>query len=204
MKNIYIVSNNAMSKLKINYPKEISLYEIREKTMLSKIGDVKALNLLKLEELKDIEVIYSSSYVSALNTCKYIAEERNLNIIVDKRLNERVVGELGSNEYLYLKGMQEHDFNYKLKNGESILEVKKRMEEFFNDLIKSEENDILVVTHHVALMSLLLKWCSKDYNSEERLVLLYNDDTILDGTYQEMDMIKISYDGCFKDIQVIL
>lgn len=195
MKRIYFVSNNLMSSLTIKYPKEKTLNEIREKTMLSKKGDLKALKLLNLKDLEDVELIYSSSYVSALMTSKYIAEEKKLTVLVDERLNERVVGDLGSNEYRFLKGMQEHDFHYKLKDGESIQEVYKRMTSCFKMLLEKKENTILVFTHNIALMSLCLNWCPKDYNAEERLVLASEDEVLFDGVFHEMDVLEVVYNN---------
>ena len=41
------------------------------------------------KELKNIDEIFSSSYSRAISTAKYIAEENNIDIIIDKNLNER-------------------------------------------------------------------------------------------------------------------
>ncbi len=194
MKRIYFISNNLMSSLNVVYPKDISLYEAREKTLLSKKGDLRALHLLKLKDLESVELIYSSSYVSALMTSKYLAEEKNLKVFVDERLNERIVGDLGSNEHRFLKGMQEHDFNYKLNNGESIKDVHQRMTSFFKMLLQRKENSIAVFTHNIALMSLCLNWCPKDYNAEDRLVLASDDDVLFDGFFHDLDLIEVCYD----------
>ncbi len=198
MKRIYFVSNNLMSSLNVVYPQEISFYEIREKTMLSKRGDLSALKLLKMKDLESVERIYSSSYTSALMTSKYIAEDKNLNVFVDERLNERIVGDLGSNEYRFLKGMQEHDFNYKLNHGESIKDVHKRMTSFLKMLLERQEKSILVFTHNIALMSLCLSWCPKDYNAEDRLVLASDDEVLFDGFFHDLDLIEVCYDDSQK------
>ena len=183
MKRIYFISNNLMSSLNVVYPQEISFYEIREKTMLSKRGDLSALKLLKMKDLESVERIYSSSYTSALMTSKYIAEDKNLKVFVDERLNERIVGDLGSNEYRFLKGMQEHDFNYT---------------SFLKMLLERQEKSILVFTHNIALMSLCLSWCPKDYNAEDRLVLASDDEVLFDGFFHDLDLIEVCYDDSQK------
>ncbi len=194
MKHLYFVSNNLMTKLRVVYPKHTTFKQLREQTVLSVEGEEKAKSLTHIKDLENIQMVYSSSYFSAINTGKYMAEEKNLDVIVDERLNERVVGDLGSNEFRYLKGMQEHDFNYKLENGESIYEVQKRMEDFLLDILLSPEKDILIVTHNIALLSLMAKYCNKGYNLYDRLILDYQEEVIFDGTFHPIDIIEFVFD----------
>lgn len=194
MKHLYFVSNNLVSKINVIHPKDTTFKSAREKTMLSIKGEDNAISLTKIKVLNDIEVVYTSEYFGAMNTGKYLAEERRIDLVIDERLNERVVGELGSNEFRYLKGMQEHDFNFKLEEGESIYDVQKRMEDFLLDTLISPEKNILVVTHNIALMSLLAKYCNKGYNLYDRLILDYHDEVIYDGTFHSMDLIEFVYD----------
>lgn len=194
MKHIYFVSNNRVSRANVIHSKETTFNEVREKTMLSVKGEEIAKALPKMKALEKVEVIYSSAYFCSLNTSKYFAEAKDLDIVIDSRLNERVVGELGCNEYRFLKGMQEHDFDYKLSNGESLNEVRKRMDAFLYDVILGTEKNVLVVTHNIALLSLLLKFCHKGYNLYDRLILDHHDEVIMDGVFHEMDLIEIVYD----------
>lgn len=194
MKHLYFVSNNLVSQINVIHPKETTFKEAREQTVLSAKGEEKAISLTNLKILDGIEVVYTSKYFGALNTGKYIAEDKRIDLVVDERLNERIVGELGSNEFRYLKGMQEHDFNYKLENGESIYDVQKRMEDFLLDALITPEKNILIVTHNIALMSLLAKYCNKGYNLYDRLILDYHDEVVFDGTFHEMDLIEFVYD----------
>lgn len=194
MKHLYFVSNNLVSRASVVYPKDTSYKEAREMTLLSRKGEEVAASLSKIKELEDIEIVYASKYFGALNTAKYIAEEKHLDLIIDERLNERVVGDLGSNEFRFLKGMQEHNFNFKLPNGESINDVEKRMEDFLLDVLIGPEKSVLVVTHNIALLSLLINFCNKGYNLYDRLILDYNDEVIFDGTFHEMDLIEFIYD----------
>lgn len=194
MKHLYFVSNNLVSKTNVIHSKETTFKSAREKTMLSKKGEENALSLTKMKVLEDIEVVYASEYFGAMNTGKYIAEEKRIDLVIDKRLNERVVGNLGTNEFRYLKGMQEHDFNFKLEAGESINDVQKRMEDFLLDVLISPEKNILIVTHNIALMSLIAKYCNKGYNLYDRLILDYHDEVIFDGTFHGMDIIEFVYD----------
>ncbi len=194
MKHLYFVSNNLLSKANVIYPKEMTFKEARIQTMLSKKGEENAVSLTKMKVLKSIEVVYTSEYYGAMNTGKYMAEEKRVDLVIDKRLNERVVGDLGTNEFRFLKGMQEHDFDFKLAEGESINDVQKRMEDFLLDVLIGPEKNILIITHNIALMSLIAKFCNKGYNLYDRLILDYHDEVIFDGTFHGMDLIEFVYD----------
>ena len=62
-----------------------------EKAFLSVSGEKKAEELSKHFELHNIDAVYSSNYVRALETAKYIALENNTIINVDDRFNERKI-----------------------------------------------------------------------------------------------------------------
>lgn len=202
MKHLYFVSNNLISS--INIINQNSKLSHKEK-MLSRKGEENARKLTTLKPLEKIEVIYASSYLSALETAKFIAEEKKLDIQVDNRLNERIEGDLGCNEPCFLKGMQEHNFNYKLPNGESIHEVMQRMNNFFEDILKSKDNNILIITHSLALLSLALKWCNTGFNLEDNLILDYQDEVIFDDANHELDLIEVTYnDKKFNNIKRLI
>ena len=63
--------------------------EQNEKIILSVEGEAEAKNLSKNKELEEISEIWSSSYVRAISTAKYIAERNSLKINIDSSLNER-------------------------------------------------------------------------------------------------------------------
>ena len=66
-----------------------STQEQNEKIILSVEGEAEAKNLSKNKELEDISEVWSSSYVRAISTAKYIAERNSLKINIDISLNER-------------------------------------------------------------------------------------------------------------------
>lgn len=194
MKTLYFISNNLISPASVIYPKNTTFPEIREKTMLSTEGEDLAKKLVLRDDFSAIEAVYSSCYFGAMNTSKYLGEANEIEVFLDERLGERVVGELGGNEIRFLKGMQEHDFSYKLPNGESIQEVRERMKDCVKDILKSDYEEVAVVTHPIALLSLFTLWCNKGFSLEDRLILDYQDDILFDGSFQELDLIKVVFD----------
>ena len=81
-------------------------------------------------ELQNIDVIYSSHYVRAMSTAKYIAEKNEIKLNVDERLGERKFGvnDISELPTTFFKD-QFRDWNYKISNGESTNEVSKRTKE---------------------------------------------------------------------------
>lgn len=138
---------------------------INEKEILSVYGEEQSKELSKNIELNNISVIWSSSYTRAKATAKYIAEKNNLPINIDSNLNERKLGnliELG--EFMKDKKTRDPsqeqllDRNFKTSDGESAEEVRKRMTNFFNKILREYEGKkIAVITHRRFDKILLVK-----------------------------------------------
>ena len=96
---------------------------MNEKSFLSVSGEKKAIELCKVKELQGLDAIYSSNYVRALETAKYLAFENKTVINVDERLNERKIGKMGSLSWKDFSQGQAKDFDYKLPGGESLNET---------------------------------------------------------------------------------
>lgn len=84
---IYLIRHSEQLKTKIDIQEDSQI--ANEKIILSVEGEKKAEQISKLEELKNIYELWSSSYVRAISTAKYIAKENNLEINIDKNLGER-------------------------------------------------------------------------------------------------------------------
>lgn len=132
-----------------------SFQNINEKEILSVHGEEQAKQLSKNIELNNIDIIWSSSYTRAKATAKYIAENNNLPINIDSNLNERKLGnliELG--EFMKNKKTKDPsqeqllDINFKTSDGESAKEVKRRMSNFFNKILKEYRGKKIAVISH--------------------------------------------------------
>ena len=67
---------------------------INEKEILSVEGEEQAKKLSENQELKDLDIIWSSSYARAKATAKYIANVNKLTYNLDENLSERKLGNL--------------------------------------------------------------------------------------------------------------
>lgn len=86
---IYLIRHSEQLKIKGSYLAGEDEQVKNEKIILSIEGERKAKEFSEKEELKNIDVLYSSNYVRAIATAKYIADKNNVDINVDDRLGER-------------------------------------------------------------------------------------------------------------------
>lgn len=194
MTTIYLVSNNCFMNDLLVYKDYLDLDEKRKIRPLTVNGEKVALTIAKKKILQNADVIYSSSFFSSINTAKYLAEKNNIDIIIDSRIDDRKIGLL-EDKNLNLRNIQEHDFNYKLENGESLNEVKNRVRDLVKELIKNYENGkVIMFTHNSCILVLLSIWATKGFNYEERLILDYNEKVLIDGLRTDYNIIEINFD----------
>ena len=133
--------------------------------------------------MKDLDIIWSSSYTRAKATAKYIANVNNLPINLDDNLSERKLGNLQElGEFMKDKNTidpsQEQllDRTFRTSDGESAEQTRKRMNKFFDKILKEyEEKRIAVISHGGSIKFFLLNWCTVN----ENVKLVYNKNTIL-------------------------
>ncbi len=91
---IYLIRHSEQLKLKgENFSNDSSQIK-NEKIPLSIKGEFLAQSLSNIEELKNIDVLFSSNYVRAISTAKYIAEKNNIEINIDERLRRTQITEI--------------------------------------------------------------------------------------------------------------
>ena len=156
---------------------------INEKEILSVKGEEQAKKLSQNNELKNLDIIWSSSYTRAKATAKYIANVNNLPFNLDNCLNERRLGNLKElGEFMKDKSTrdpsQEQLLNrtFRTSDGESAEQTRKRMNKFFNRILREYEGEkIAVISHGGSIKFFLLNWCTVN----EDVKLVYNNKKIL-------------------------
>lgn len=168
---------------------------INEKYILSVKGEKQAEALSKNLELKDIDVIWSSSYTRAKATAKYIAYTNKIELNIDSSLNERKLGSLDDiskwmkNKICNIVQAYMQDKNWRATNGESFEEAKSRVTKFLNKILKENIDKRVVLVSHGALISFLLtNWCTLNND----LQLVYNNKII---EVKEPSIIKLTFNG---------
>lgn len=202
---VYLIRHS--EQLKINGIKNIKEDDQinNEKIILSVEGENKARKLGEREELNNIDVIWSSNYVRAMSTAKYIAYRNNLEINIDSNFNERKLGnletlrELGKDKKYSYTEEQLLDENLKNINGENRVEVNKRMTNALNKVLKQNEGkNIVIVSHGAAIKFLLMNWCKLN----DELKLTYKN-SIID--LKSPSLIKLEFNQMsLDDLRVIV
>ena len=175
---------------------------INEKEILSIKGEEDSKRLSKNVELKNIDTIWCSSYVRAKQTAKYIAEENNLQINLDDRLNERKLGNL-EEIAIFMKDKKTRDPSqeqllypkFKTSDGESAEDTNKRMTEFLKECLnENKDKKIAIVSHGGSIKFLLLNWCKVN----ENMKLEYKDKelnvtspSLLKLTFKDEELMNI-------------
>lgn len=128
---------------------------INEKEILSVQGEEQAKKLSENTELNNIDIIWSSSYTRAKATAKYIANVNNLPINLDSNLSERKLGNLKElGEFMKDKSTRDPsqeqllDRKFKTSDGESAEETRKRMNNFFEKILKEYEGKKIAIVSH--------------------------------------------------------
>ena len=169
-----------------------------EKNPLSVVGEEKARKMSELPDLKTINVLYSSHYVRAIATAKYIAENNKIKLNVNEKFGERRFGvnsmsELPKNFF----EMQFKDWNYKINNGESLNEVALRMQEKLEELLdKYKGQNIMIVSHGTALTVMLKKWCEIKINDKTKNAEIYfNNNLVFDGNWNSPELFRLEFEN---------
>lgn len=175
---------------------------INEKEILSVYGEEQSKRLSENNELKNIDVIWTSSYTRAKATAKYIANNNNLCINIDSSLNERKLGNLKElAEFMKNKNTRDPsqeqliDRKFKTSDGESAEEANQRMTNFFDIILKKYKGKkIVVVSHGGSIKFFLLNWCGVN----EDVNLVYNNKVLditspclLKMTFRDNELINI-------------
>ena len=170
---------------------------INEEIPLSSNGELKAKKLADLEELRDIDLIYSSEYKRAISTARYIALKNDLLLNISSKLNERRLGDVNSvPKSFWLTQLYEE--NSKAVGGESRKEVCERMLELINYILDNyKDKRIVLVSHGATITFLLMNWCRLESASLETKSrhLIFNNKDIINGVMNCPHVFKLEFDG---------
>lgn len=119
-----------------------------EKKMLSVEGEAKAKKLSEEDEFKNIDYVYCSNYVRAMQTAKYFIEGKNIKLNIDERFNERKIGDSPREKYPNLLCDQHWNKEIKGENGESQSDVNARMTEAFWEVVNNNKYKKNVIVSH--------------------------------------------------------
>lgn len=206
MKEIYLIRHSGPFIDIANYEdyENADWNEYNRNMILSPLGEEKAKELTDIEELNNIDSIYSSDSYRAIGTAKYLAESNGLKIKLDDRINER---HLGCNKIADLpddfskKSFEDKDLKH--NDGESLYEVDKRFNEFIDEIVNNDEEKTVVVIHGMILMSFLQQLCKFRFK-DNVFTIRYKNKLVMDRKLNNPDVFKIQFeDGKIINIENI-
>ncbi|MBE6155224.1 MAG: histidine phosphatase family protein [Firmicutes bacterium] len=201
---IYLICNNLFEN-NLTYADKHDIEKKKMTRPLSVEGEALAKELSLNDEFSDVNLIYSSMFSSSLATAKYLAERINKNILVDEDLNDCKVGDLRNKSLKMVKFMQNHDFNIKLNNGESLEEVGSRIEKVINKIIYiTGTRKVAVFTHKRTMLGYLIKHGNPGYNLDDNLVVEFGEKVVYNELEKDCDIVKVTFkDRKIVDMEVI-
>jgi len=151
-------------------------WNLEGKTQGSKDSTLTPLGIKQAEMLGQrlnkiqLDTIYSSPLKRAQSTAQIIANMQNIDCILDDRLVEMNFGEwegltnfdIEKNYPDNFKTWRDNPHIAKIPNGETIEIAQRRMIEFTNNIMESDYENILVVSHGTTIRLLLLYILSMD------------------------------------------
>jgi len=122
---------------------------------LSSEGIVQSELLKKYFSNIDIQKAYISPLQRCVATSNIILKDRNIDRIYIKELQEINLGEWENKTFQYIKLHFPQDYkkrgdnidSFITKNGESFYQLQRRVMPVFNEIIKTKDNNILIVAH---------------------------------------------------------
>ncbi|MGK0575964.1 histidine phosphatase family protein [Macrococcus capreoli] len=136
MKQIYFIRHSI---------RDIS-YKHDESAPLTEQGVELANKLVNLFKDKEITNIFSSPFKRAIDTVQPIADYKEMDVEIIDDFYERTVGDWIDN-FSEFAERQWKDFDYKLEDGESLNEVKKRILPAFESIVEKCDGNIIICGH---------------------------------------------------------
>lgn len=162
--------------------------------IINKLKDTaKSVSLLKL--LSDANAIYSSPNASNMLFAKTLAKRINKDVYLSDKFADERIGNLKKQSIKEVYFMQEHDFNIKLTDGESLNEVGKRVKGEIDHITNLNNlRKVVIFTHKRAFLGYLINVLEPSYTLEDNLVIEYDDNVIYDNSKNDIDIYRLTFD----------
>ncbi len=207
MTTIYLIRHSTRMKKEYieNYKTSQDDIIKNEKIILDVEGEKRAEILSKEQELQNIDVVYASNCVRTLQTAKYLLESQNLKVTIDERLNEKRTGKPNEDKHPNWFNEQYIDENYKTEGGESQKEVRKRLDEVIQEILKKyQDKRIAVYSHGHAILFYILKYSKLVTINDKKLCIEFNNKIIFNKRINAPEVFKLTFDDKnLKNIELI-
>lgn len=131
---------------------------------LSQLGIKQSLELKNQIDILDFDVIFCSDLKRAIDSAKLTFEDK-VSIIIDPRLRECNYGIYNAQPSEIVEPLQEKNISERFPEWESYEDVKKRIEDFLDDLKKNYEWKHVAIVAHKApqlVLDVIIKWKTRE------------------------------------------
>jgi 2,3-bisphosphoglycerate-dependent phosphoglycerate mutase len=121
-----------------------------------------------INNFKDIQIdaIYSSPYLRAIDTIKPLAVDQDLDIVLINNLKERKVADHYIDDFFEFASKQWNDFEYSLPGGESLKEIQKRGIQALQKIVNNHQEGNIIIAGHGTWLGVMLNYFDDIYNYE--------------------------------------
>jgi 2,3-bisphosphoglycerate-dependent phosphoglycerate mutase len=167
-----------------------------EKAPLTTRGKQLANDLVPYFSDKKIQFLFSSPFQRTMETIKPVGRHFNLPIVEHDGLRERKNGEWLTQDFDRYTEKQWMDFDFKLKNGESLNEVKERIVPTFYEILTQTTGNGVVCGHGTAFSVLFNTLTNQSFGYQEFLTMKMPD--VFLGTFDNQQQF-ISFENIKLD-----
>lgn len=139
------------------------------------VNQAHRLALFLREHELQVDRIISSPFMRAMETIRPFANEENIPIEQDVRLEERVLSDEPIDDWLDVLETSFQDFDFSLSGGESTNDALQRGLEVLHEMWQDHTHDCGVIVTHGNLLSILLAHFIKEFGFEDWKQLKYPD-----------------------------
>ena len=199
MTTIYLIRHSIKEKNFGEFDSSDSFQIRNEKLILSSEGEEKAIQLSKHIELENINELWTSNYVRAISTAKYIAQKNNIKLNISSAFDERHYGDWNDYEDKEKFWINQFlDANLKNINGESQKDVQNRMHTKIKEIfVKNDNKKVAIVCHNACILFYLLKFCKLEKAElNKRLTIKFKDKILIeDSIMKSPSIMKLEFEN---------
>jgi 2,3-bisphosphoglycerate-dependent phosphoglycerate mutase len=118
-------------------------------------------------EDKQIDIVLSSPFIRAIDTVKVFSDIINKEVQIIDGFRERKVDHCWIENFNEFSMMQWEDFEYKLKDGESLREVQNRNITSLKKVLADYQNKNIVIGSHGTALSTIINYYDPTYGYNE-------------------------------------